>query len=189
MSFARRIVIAHIFTAITLVALAGAGQVAQAAPSQQGGDTVQMVDNQFQPQTMTVPVGTTVTWTNVGNSAHTATSDTGVFDTGTVNPGQSGSFTFDQPGTYPYFCRFHGAPSGGGMVGTIIVEAAQTQPSPAPSPPASPAPSPPASPAPSAPRTMPNTGAGDFPLALIAVPFVLLAAGLVTRRYAMLARR
>jgi hypothetical protein len=36
---------------------------------------------------------------------------------------------------------------------------------------------------------MPNTGAGDLPLAIIAAPFVLLAAGLVTRRYAVLARR
>jgi plastocyanin len=143
--------------AIALVGLTVGNHVTHGAPSQQGGQTVQMLDFTFEPATLRVPVGTTVTWPNAGKAPHTATSDTGVFDTGNVDPGQSQSFTFDQVGTYSYFCKYHGGPGGVGMAGTIVVEAAQTEPSPAPSAPASPAPSTPVSPAPSTPASPPQS--------------------------------
>jgi plastocyanin len=53
--------------------------------------------------------------------AHTVTSDTGVWDSGTLATGQSYSHTFDQPGTYPYHCAIHPF-----MKATIIVQAAGT---------------------------------------------------------------
>jgi plastocyanin len=53
--------------------------------------------------------------------AHTATSDTGVWDSGTLATGQSYSHTFDQPGTYTYHCTIHPF-----MKGTIVVQAAST---------------------------------------------------------------
>jgi plastocyanin len=109
-----------------------------AAPARaQGTSTVQVGDNLFSPQTITVPVGTTVTWEVTGSNGHTITSDTGVFDSGTnpLRQGDTFSFTFTQPGTFPYYCAFHGGPGDVGMSGVVVVTAAQEQqPTPAPSP-------------------------------------------------------
>ena len=75
----------------------------------------------FSPDTLTIPVGTTIVWTNLTNTPHTVTSDDGkTFNSGDNSPVDSGakfSFTFTQPGTYKYHCDFH--PS---MVATIIVK-------------------------------------------------------------------
>ncbi len=68
---------------------------------------------------LTIPVGTMVTWTNNDSVAHTATSDTGVFDSGPIPPGGSYSYTFMTPGTFPYHCAIHGAAS---MSGTVQVQ-------------------------------------------------------------------
>jgi len=78
---------------------------------------------QFVPDPITITVGTTVTWTNTATFHHTSTSDTGVWDSGTVNGGGTFSFTFNTPGTFPYHCTFHVL---SGMVGTITVQAAAT---------------------------------------------------------------
>ena len=87
-----------------------------AAPS--GEDhAVQIKGFAFAPRTITVKVGDTVTWTNEDSARHTATADDGSFDTGLLAKGQSGSVTFDTPGTYMYFCTPH--PN---MKGTIVVE-------------------------------------------------------------------
>jgi plastocyanin len=71
----------------------------------------------FDPTTVEITVGTTVTWTNNDGVPHTATGMVGEFDTGTIAPGASASFTFDAPGTYNYYCQIH--PS---MQGTVIVK-------------------------------------------------------------------
>lgn len=109
---------------------------AHAAPTAQGGTVIQIGDNFFQPAQVTVPAGTTITWRNGGQRPHTATATNGAFDTGPVQPGAEASATLTNPGRYEYFCQFHD-----GMVGTIVVEGTQTQPSPeaSPSPAASPA--------------------------------------------------
>jgi hypothetical protein len=83
---------------------------------------VSMEDNEFVPANITVAPGEAITWTNNGENPHTATADSEAFDTGTVESGQSASVTIDTPGSYPYYCRFHGAPGGIGMAGTITVE-------------------------------------------------------------------
>jgi plastocyanin len=70
----------------------------------------------FLPQTLTVKVGTRVTWTNRDPTAHTATMNQGTLDTGTINPGQSKTLDFTRPGVYPYHCAFHAF-----MTGTIRV--------------------------------------------------------------------
>jgi plastocyanin len=82
-------------------------------------------DNFFQPQSLTVSAGTTVVWTSTGALPHTVTSDTGAFDSGTLNNGGTFQFTFSQPGTYPYYCEFHGTSGGVGMAGTIVVQGGQ----------------------------------------------------------------
>lgn len=116
--FARRSVLLVI---VGLLVAAAAALYSPPARAQSAAVTI--MDFQFSPQTMTVAVGTTVTWTNHGPSAHTTTSDTGVWDSGTLAPGQSFSHTFNQPGTYPYHCAIHPF-----MKGTIVVQAAGASP-------------------------------------------------------------
>lgn len=83
---------------------------------------VLVVDVNFREKEATVPVGTTITWTYNGNLPHTVTSDDGLFESGTLGSGGSFSYTFDEAGTYAYYCRFHGGPGGSAMAGVIIVE-------------------------------------------------------------------
>jgi plastocyanin len=82
---------------------------------------VTISDFQFAPASITIDVGDTVTWTNDGPTPHSATADDGSFDTGIFAAGQSRSETFDQAGTFAYFCTPH--PN---MRGTITVRAAGT---------------------------------------------------------------
>lgn len=84
---------------------------------------VSIIDFGFEPATLTIKVGDTVTWTNTGQVAHTATSgdgDTetpsGVWNSGLLDPGESFSFTFTTPGTFDYYCIPHPF-----MQGQIIV--------------------------------------------------------------------
>ena len=56
---------------------------------------------------MTVAVGTTVTWTNHDDVPHTATASDKSFDSKSLDPDASFSYTFDKPGTYSYFCAVH----------------------------------------------------------------------------------
>jgi plastocyanin len=84
--------------------------------------TVSEIDYAFLPAEMTIPVGTTVIWANDEQPKHTATADDGLYDSGDQNFGDSYSYTFDEPGIYPYFCRYHGDVGGVGMAGTITVD-------------------------------------------------------------------
>jgi plastocyanin len=70
----------------------------------------------FDPASLDIAAGTTVTWTNEDSAPHTATGDGGSFNSDRLDQGQSFSFTFDTPGTYNYFCEFHA-----NMTGTINV--------------------------------------------------------------------
>jgi plastocyanin len=85
--------------------------------------TINMLDFSFDPVTIEVPAGTTITWVNVGDFQHSATADDGSWDTGLFDSGGRASITFDTPGTYPYYCILHGTPGGNGMSGVIIVVA------------------------------------------------------------------
>ncbi|MGE5802853.1 MAG: plastocyanin/azurin family copper-binding protein [Gemmatimonadota bacterium] len=65
----------------------------------------------FQPDSISVPPGATVTWVNcedVGQEPHTTTSDSsGVWNSGDMNPGNRFSHTFPTPGSFPYHCIPH----------------------------------------------------------------------------------
>ncbi len=54
-----------------------------------------------------VPVGGTITWTNMGSQAHSVTASDGSFDSGLVDPGAAATLQFDVPGTYAYVCSPH----------------------------------------------------------------------------------
>jgi plastocyanin len=69
--------------------------------------TIEIKNFAFAPPTLTVKVGTRVTWVNEDGTAHTATADQGGFDTGTLNQGQRMTIQFNKPGTFSYHCSFH----------------------------------------------------------------------------------
>lgn len=81
------------------------------------GSSVTIANFAFSPASLTVKVGTKVTWTNNDSTTHTVTADQGAFDAGNLPPGQSFSFTFTKAGTYNYHCSIH--PS---MTATIVVQ-------------------------------------------------------------------
>lgn len=74
-------------------------------------------DHSFDPEVVTITVGSIVRWTNVGAAVHTTTSDVGYWNW-TLVPGASYAVRFLSPGTYPYHCILHRAM---GMTGTIVV--------------------------------------------------------------------
>jgi plastocyanin len=71
----------------------------------------------FGPQTVTVPVGTTVTWTNVDDIPHTAVSTDGVFKSKVMDTDEKFSYTFTKTGTYSYYCSVHPK-----MTGKVVVQ-------------------------------------------------------------------
>ena len=93
-----------------------------------GATTVTMVDNEFQPASITINVGDTITWVNDGALPHTATADDGTFDSGQLATGEQFSFTFETAGTFAYHCENHGGAGGQGMAGEVIVQDAAPAP-------------------------------------------------------------
>ena len=76
------------------------------------------IDNfSFGPATLTVVVGTTVTWTNRDDIPHTVVSDDKVFKSKVLDTDEKFSFTFTKPGAYPYFCSVHPK-----MTGKVVVQ-------------------------------------------------------------------
>lgn len=73
----------------------------------------------FNPSSVTVKTGTTVTWVNNDSVPHDITNDPdgSKFKSQTLQQGENFKFTFDTAGTFPYYCGIH--PS---MQGTVIVE-------------------------------------------------------------------
>jgi len=67
---------------------------------------INIVDFAFEPPQLTINRNTRVVWTNTG-SAHTVTSDAGLFDSGTLMTGQQFVQFFNNPGVYTYHCRIH----------------------------------------------------------------------------------
>jgi len=77
----------------------------------------------FVPQSVTITVGDTVTWTNRDAAAHSARVN-GIGTTAVLTQGQSGSLQFMTAGTFAYDCGIHGS----SMMGTVVVRAAATAP-------------------------------------------------------------
>ena len=83
------------------------------------GDThfVNIGDNYFDGDFISIKVGDTVEWTNQGNVPHTVTTDDGMLDSPSIPNGATWSYTFKESGTFAYYCKLH--PN---MTGTIVVE-------------------------------------------------------------------
>ncbi|SRR5713101_7950800 len=80
------------------------------------GNSVSIMNFSFNPNSLTVKVGTKVTWTNHDSVTHTVTANQGAFNS-PVLPGSSFSFTFTKAGTYAYHCMIHPY-----MMATIVVQ-------------------------------------------------------------------
>ena len=104
-----------IFVAVVLAALsAGTRQgIFAAAPAAGAAEATAKeaavkIDNfSFSPATLTVPVGTTVRWTNRDDIPHTVVSDDKVFKSKALDTDEDFTYTFTKPGTYSYFCSIH----------------------------------------------------------------------------------
>lgn len=116
---------------ITIAALAsvggiapgGAGTAAQAPPPAPAIVKVKVGDNFFKPKKVTVPIGTTIRWKNIGRVNHNIIPNKGKrFGINPMPPKKVYRYTFAKPGTYKYYCSLHGAPNVG-QIGTIIVTA------------------------------------------------------------------
>lgn len=81
-----------------------------------GANEVWMQSSLYNPETITVTAGTTITWTNKDGIIHTVTSDTGLFDSGNIASNGTYSLKFANSGTFPYHCTFHPA-----MTGKVVV--------------------------------------------------------------------
>jgi plastocyanin len=98
-----------------------AAETATGADAEQGEAEVELEDFQFAPSVLMVKVGTTVKFSNKDDVVHTVTSDTGLFDSGSLRKGEEFFYTFSEVGEFPYYCAPHGGPGGLGMAGTVVV--------------------------------------------------------------------
>jgi plastocyanin len=103
--------------------------------SSKNSRTIEMTEQmRFEPDTLTVKVGDTVTWRNTSDLIHTVTADptkthnpshvalpdgAAPWDSGNLKHGDAWSHRFDVAGQYRYFCIPHDV---AGMVGTVVVE-------------------------------------------------------------------
>lgn len=81
-----------------------------------GAGAVTIIDFAFQPATLTVKVGDTVTWTNQGDSSHTVKWSDGTPESDQLAKAATYTRTFDVAGSFAYVCGIHGE-----MTGTITV--------------------------------------------------------------------
>ena len=88
-----------------------------------GAVVIQIQGETFVPDRLTVKAGTPIIFINQSNEQHTATADNGSFATGVLDPGgQSKPVVLTTPGSYAYYCEFHGGQGNIGMSATIIVQ-------------------------------------------------------------------
>jgi plastocyanin len=104
--------------AIAMAGCGGSDSTSGEASSTASTQEVTIQDYLYEPARLTVTKGTTIDFTNKDSTAHTATStDSGTFESGSIQPGKTGSITLSRTGTFAFYCTFHPF-----MKGTITVE-------------------------------------------------------------------
>ena len=102
---------------MTVIVPAALARGYHSAPPASAEDVQVVIESfAFQPDSVTVSPGTTVTWVNLDPWIHTVTSDAGAFDSGDLDQNESYSHTFDSIGHYWYHCSRHTS-----MHGVVIV--------------------------------------------------------------------
>jgi amicyanin len=122
-----RSVLAMLLLAATALAL----PFTASGPARAAERQVAIADYAYGPATLTVPLGTTVTWTNEDTAPHDVQTSAGpaTLDSPLLDQGEEWSYTFTTPGTYDYYCTVH--PD---MVARVVVEEAPPEPEPEPEP-------------------------------------------------------
>jgi plastocyanin len=95
----------------------GHGTRAGAQPATPNANEIVIQNFAFEPATLTVKVGTKVTWVNRDDDPHTATATDKRFNSKTLDTGEQFSMEFKEPGTYKYYCALHPR-----MTGEVIVK-------------------------------------------------------------------
>jgi len=101
---------------IALILSSGCSKSSTTNPTP-GSNEVFIQSFAFTPETITVTVNTTITWTNKDAVAHTVTSDIGIFDSGSINANATYSHQFSVAGTYNYHCTIHST-----MLAKVVVQ-------------------------------------------------------------------
>ena len=78
---------------------------------------IQIAKHKYDRPTLTIPVGTTVTWVNKDEDVHTVVSTTQAFRSPGLETDEGYSYRFTKPGEYQYFCTLHPL-----MTGKVIVK-------------------------------------------------------------------
>lgn len=108
-----------------LPCLAALAALSAAGCLDDGTATVAIRGGQFLPQETTIQAGTTVEWTNEDHHPHDVAGDQMAWASpggaGGLAKGETFAHTFDEPGTYEYYCRMHSPGPGRGMWGRIVV--------------------------------------------------------------------
>ena len=111
-------IVSLLTTVMVAALLLSAASPGSSAKAPQPTSAEVKVDNfSFGPASLTVAVGTTVTWTNRDDIPHTVVSTDTVFKSKVLDTDEKFSFTFDKAGTYPYFCSIHPK-----MTGSVVVQ-------------------------------------------------------------------
>jgi plastocyanin len=97
--------------------IAAAQTVKPAVAATQADSRIEISKHKYSRPTLTVPVGTTVTWVNHDEDVHTVVSRTQAFTSRGMDTDETFSFTFAKPGVYEYFCTLHPL-----MTGKVIVK-------------------------------------------------------------------
>lgn len=119
-------VLAPALAGVLLFVACGGGE--DTGGSVEGEDiTVEMYDNRYEYTEIKIPVGGSVNWVGAGRQPHHAIDSDGAWSTETVfgsldqYEGDEAKLTYDTPGTYVFFCKYHGNAEGDGMAGTLVV--------------------------------------------------------------------
>src|ERR1700730_9553568 len=113
----RHVRIAGVVMIAILMLFAGSSRLAASDQPSAANVAVKIDNFVFGPQAITVPVGTTVTWTNSDDTPHTAVSTDGVFKSKVMDTDERFSYTFTKAGTYSYYCSVHPK-----MTGQVVVK-------------------------------------------------------------------
>jgi plastocyanin len=108
---------ARLLIAAVSVAILGGMGGSLAAAAETEASRIVAKDFMFMPMSLTVKVGSTVTWVNMDDEPHTVVSNTQLFRSGALDTKETFSFKFTEPGTYHFTCSIHPR-----MVGIIVVQ-------------------------------------------------------------------
>jgi plastocyanin len=111
----RRMLIVSLFLIALLVSGFGISCQPQGSTPQQTEVVIEGLA--FNPAEINVPVGSTVTWSNEDSVTHTVTARDNTFDSGNLPAGGTFNYTFEEKGTFEYYCTLH--PN---MEGKVVVE-------------------------------------------------------------------